>query len=72
MGGLPVNIDNKFLKQYFEQFGRVVDANVVFHHETMKSRGFAFVVFESESTVETVLDRHEDHYIHGTWVNIQI
>jgi len=34
----------------------------------MKSRGFAFVVFENEKTVDIVLERHEDHYIHGTWV----
>lgn len=68
VGGIPVNIDSKYLKKYFEEFGPVVEANVVYHHETMKSRGFAFVVFENEKTVDIVLERHEDHYIHGTWV----
>jgi RNA recognition motif-containing protein len=69
VGGLPVNIDSQYLKKYFEEYGPVVEANVVYHHETMKSRGFAFVVFEHEQTVEVVLSRHEDHYIHGTWVS---
>lgn len=69
VGGLPLSIDSKTLKQFFQQFGPVVDANVVYQYETMKSRGFAFVVFEKKKTLEEVLSRHDDHYIYGKWVN---
>ena len=68
VGGIPVNIGNQELKDYFEKFGEVIDANVVYHHETMKSRGFAFVVFSQASTVDEVISQHKTHFINGTWV----
>lgn len=69
VGGLPLSIDSKALKTYFENFGKVSEANVVMHHLTMKSRGFAFVVFEDERVVDEVLSRHDDHYIEGKWID---
>jgi hypothetical protein len=42
-------------KKYFEAFGRVNSAEVMFNRETNKSRGFGFVVFETESSVDRVL-----------------
>ena len=68
VGGIPVNVGNEDLTEYFEKFGPVADANVVYHHETMKSRGFAFVVFELSKTVDQVIAEHKNHYLNGTWV----
>lgn len=68
VGGLPLTVNNEILKGYFQQFGKVLDANIVYNHETMKSRGFGFVVFSDEKTVQEVLKRYDDHYIYGKWV----
>lgn len=45
VGGLPLTVNNETLKGYFQQFGRVIEANIVYNHETMRSRGFGFVIF---------------------------
>lgn len=34
----------------------------------MKSRGFGFVIFEDEHTVQEVLNRYDDHHIFSKWV----
>ena len=70
VGGLPLNVDNEALKEYFEDFGIVEDANIVIHHENLKSRGFGFVIFEDANTIDKVLKCHDDHYIFGKWVSL--
>jgi RNA recognition motif. (a.k.a. RRM, RBD, or RNP domain) len=56
------------LKSYFQTFGKVIEANIVYNHETMKSRGFGFVIFQDEKTVQEVLKRYDDHYLFGKWI----
>ena len=55
-------------RQYFENFGRVVSAEVMFNRETHKSRGFGFVVFEDEASVDNVLQTTQ-HSIDGKMVS---
>jgi hypothetical protein len=59
VGGLGPMTSSATLRQYFAQYGRVVDAAVLTDAEK-RSRGFAFVDFEGEIP-ETVL--HGDHVI---------
>lgn len=75
VGGLPLTVNNgilaltlETLKGYFQQFGRVIEANIVYNHETMRSRGFGFVIFNDAQTVDEVLKRYDDHYLYGKWV----
>jgi heterogeneous nuclear ribonucleoprotein A1/A3 len=68
VGGLPLTVNNEILKGYFQQFGKVIEANIVYNHETMRSRGFGFVIFQDEKTVQEVLKRYDDHYLYGKWV----
>ena len=59
----------KTAARYFQQFGKVIEANIVYNHETMRSRGFGFVIFNDEKTVTEVLKRYDDHYLYGKWVS---
>lgn len=51
-------------RAYFERFGRVMSAEVMFNRETHKSRGFGFIVFELERGAEQVCSERE-HVIDG-------
>lgn len=42
-------------KQFFMQFGRVVDATLMIDKDTGRPRGFGFVTFDSEAAVEATL-----------------
>ncbi len=55
-------------RSYFEKYGKVLTSEVMFNRETHKSRGFGFIVFESEKSVDDVCAERE-HYIDGKMVD---
>jgi hypothetical protein len=57
------------IKIYFEKFGKVADCQVMQDHSTGRSRGFAFVTYESEGSVENALAQGKMHEVDGKQVN---
>ncbi|KAG2579553.1 heterogeneous nuclear ribonucleoprotein 1-like [Panicum virgatum] len=55
VGGLPSALTEDDFKNFFERYGAVVDHQIMFDRETKRSRGFGFVVFASEETVDDLL-----------------
>ncbi|CEG50517.1 heterogeneous nuclear ribonucleoprotein [Plasmopara halstedii] len=70
VGGLHYETKDADFKKYFTQYGKVVSAEVMFNRETNKSRGFGFVIFESEASVEMVL-QEANHVIDGKSVEVK-
>ncbi|XP_028968529.1 neuroligin-1 [Galendromus occidentalis] len=57
VGGLPYYVNNYDIKCFFDRhYGGVLDAAVMYCQATQTSRGFAFVQFENQSSMERVLE----------------
>ena len=54
VGGLAPSVDEKAFRSYFELFGEVEDAVVLYDHDNKRPRGFGFITFTSEAAVEQV------------------
>ncbi|KAJ9384582.1 hypothetical protein DTO063F5_4652 [Paecilomyces variotii] len=55
VGGVSQEATEQDFKQFFMQFGRVVDATLMIDKDTGRPRGFGFVTFDSEAAVEATL-----------------
>ncbi|XP_074580964.1 heterogeneous nuclear ribonucleoprotein 1-like [Curcuma longa] len=55
VGGLPSTITENDFKNYFDQFGTITDAVVMYDHNTQPPRGFGFITYDSEDAVDKVL-----------------
>mmetsp|Transcript_8618 Transcript_8618/g.11263 ORF Transcript_8618/g.11263 Transcript_8618/m.11263 type:complete len:589 (-) Transcript_8618:985-2751(-) len=74
VGGLLYATGHDSLKHYFEQFGVVDMAEVIYNKDTKKSRGFGFVVFQDFEAVSAVLDTQVKarHVIDGKHVEVKL
>lgn len=57
------------LREYFSSYGNVVDHQIMLDRETGRSRGFGFVSFDNEDTVERVLSDGRMHELGGKQVS---
>ncbi|KAI9836823.1 MAG: hypothetical protein M1819_000988 [Sarea resinae] len=69
VGGVSQEATEQDFKEYFTQFGRVVDATLMMDKDTGRPRGFGFVTFDSEAAVENTLDRPLE--IHGKPIEVK-
>ena len=58
------------MKAYFTSFGELDEASVMMDHRTNRSRGFGYVKYKSNETVEHVL-KNLHHIIDGKEVDVK-
>lgn len=69
VGGLAPTVMMSEFRKYFETFGGVVDAVVMFDRQTQRSRGFGFVTFQEDSVVHEIM--MGSHEINGKMVEVK-
>jgi len=69
VGGIPISLSNTEFRKYFEEFGKVLETQVMTDRESGRSRGFGFVTYEDEKMADKVLNKV--HTIHGKPVEVK-
>ncbi|KAF7278928.1 RNA-binding protein squid isoform X2 [Rhynchophorus ferrugineus] len=57
VGGLVPELADDDIKEYFEQYGKIVDIEMPFDKQKNQRKGFCFITFESEQVVSDLLKR---------------
>lgn len=68
VGGLPHGISEPEFKQYFSQYGEIEDWVVMYDRGTKKPRGFGFVTYADERSIDLVLRDKYQHKIKNKWI----
>ncbi|KAL9925831.1 heterogeneous nuclear ribonucleoprotein 27C [Glossina fuscipes] len=69
LGGLPSNVTETDLRTFFGRYGKVTEVVIMYDQEKKKSRGFGFLSFEEESSVEHVTN---ERYINLNGKQVEI
>merc|ERR1719232_2255610 len=70
VGGVSQETSSEEVKKYFSQYGPVEDAVMLMDQITKRHRGFGFVTFQAEETVELVCELHY-HTINNKKVEVK-
>lgn len=70
VGNLPWTVGNQELRSYFKDFGKIVNATVVFDKKTGLSKGYGFVSFTNLSILQKI-ENEPKHLLEGNYLNIQ-
>ncbi|KAM7499020.1 hypothetical protein LguiA_023434 [Lonicera macranthoides] len=71
VGGIPTAVTEDELKNFFSKYGAVVEHQIIRDHETNRSRGFGFVIFDSEEVVDELLSNGNMIDMAGTQVEVK-
>lgn len=69
LGGLPSNVTETDLRVFFGRYGKVMEVVIMYDQEKKKSRGFGFLSFEDDASVERVT---AEHYINLNGKQVEI
>ncbi|KAL3625019.1 hypothetical protein CASFOL_031687 [Castilleja foliolosa] len=70
VGGLASTVTETDFKNYFGQFGPITDVVVMYDHNTQRPRGFGFITFDYEDSVDRVLVK-TFHELNGKMVEVK-
>ncbi len=72
VGNLPWSVGFDKLKELFGPYGEIEDAVVMSDKQTGKSRGFGFVTFKDESSVEKAVAEMNQKDIEGREIKVNV
>ncbi|KAJ6423697.1 hypothetical protein OIU84_024635 [Salix udensis] len=71
VGGIPSSVTEDEFQNFFSKYGKVVEHQIIRDHETNRSRGFGFIIFDSEEVVDEMLSNGNMIDMAGTQVEIK-
>ncbi len=72
VGNLPWSMRDDELKAHFEKAGAVVSATVITERETGRSRGFGFVVMDSEEAMRKAIEMFNGSEVEGRKLTVNV
>lgn len=70
VGGLSWDTTDKGLEQAFRRFGKVIEAKVMLDRDTGRPRGFGFVTFGDEQTMEDAIAELHNGELDGRTISV--
>lgn len=72
VGNLPWSLDSEGLREIFSAAGNVTDSFVLTDRETGRSRGFAFVTFETDEEAQAAIEMFHEKEVEGRQLVVNV
>ncbi|PKA66114.1 31 kDa ribonucleoprotein, chloroplastic [Apostasia shenzhenica] len=72
VGNLPWQVDDARLEQVFSEYGKVVNARIVYDRETGRSRGFGFVTMASKAELDDAIAALDGQDLDGRALRVNV
>lgn len=72
VGNLNFRTDEQMLSSLFSQFGQVESAVVIKDRETQRSKGFGFVTFTEEQSLQKAIDALNGKEVDGRKIRVSV
>eukprot|EP01025_Chloroclados_australasicus_P018029 TRINITY_DN192_c0_g4_i1.p1 TRINITY_DN192_c0_g4~~TRINITY_DN192_c0_g4_i1.p1 ORF type:complete len:486 (+),score=49.06 TRINITY_DN192_c0_g4_i1:222-1679(+) len=70
VGGLAPTVSERIFREYFLQYGPIEDIVVMYDHTSGRPRGFGFVTFKHEESIQRVFSQ-QVHAIHDKQIDVK-
>ncbi|KAI3961041.1 hypothetical protein MKW92_003374 [Papaver armeniacum] len=71
VGGIPTSINEDEFSGFFSKFGEVKEHQIMRDHASTRSRGFGFITFDSEESVDNILSQGNKIEFAGAQVSLE-
>ncbi|RZC88842.1 hypothetical protein C5167_031216 [Papaver somniferum] len=71
VGGIPTSVKEDEFSGFFSKFGEVKEHQIMRDHASTRSRGFGFITFDSEESVDNILSQGNKIEFAGAQVEIK-
>ncbi|CAN8312398.1 unnamed protein product [Cochlearia groenlandica] len=71
VGGLSPPVEEDELNKYFSVYGDIIEQQIMYDHNTGRSRGFGFVTFQNEDSVDRLFSDEKVHEIGDKQIEIK-
>ena len=69
---LPKGFEEKIIKSYFSQFGKILKCKISRHPQTLKSRHYGWILFEDEKVAETACTAMNNYILGDRVLNCKL
>jgi RNA recognition motif-containing protein len=73
VGGIPSQVRLDEFKQYFGQFGEIVDCLLPLKSKALKTnKGYGFITFKTAEQTRAVIDSSKVHMLRAKWLDVKV
>ena len=65
INNLPFDIEKEQIKEIFDDFGKILDIRIIYNPHTQKPRGYGYVEFEEENSIDKIINCDKNFEING-------
>ena len=70
INNLPFDVEKEQIKETFCDFGKILDIRIIYNPHTQKPRGYGYVEFEDENSIDKIINSDKNFEINGRKITI--